>query len=264
MADILKKIIERKEQEVAVLKEQGFERVQLNMNPHPTIYQKLHSSSNLGVIAEIKRASPSRGDIVSAVEPAEQAAIYQDGGASAISVLTDTDFFKGSIQDLQQVRRTVDIPVLCKDFFIDEIQIDRAKDAGANIILLIAAVLPQKRLRELYEYCLCHNLEVLLEIHNEDEAQSAVNLDVQMIGINNRNLKTFETNLDHTESLAPLLNDKKRVIISESGIISSEDAIRAANAGADGVLVGELLMRSTNAAAAIRSLSVNKEGTLLG
>ncbi|WP_456274446.1 indole-3-glycerol phosphate synthase TrpC [Bacillus sp. AK031] len=264
MTDILKRIIERKGQEVAVLKEQGFERVHLHKKSCSSLFHRLHSSANIGVIAEIKRASPSKGDIVSTVNPVEQAKVYQDGGASAISVLTDTDFFKGSVQDLQQVRKAVDIPVLCKDFFIDEIQIDRAKDAGANIILLIAAVLPQQRLKELYEYCLLQDLEVLLEIHNEEDAQRAVSLDVPIIGINNRNLKTFKTSLGHTESLAPLFNNKKRVIISESGINSSEDAIRAARAGADGVLVGESLMRSGNAGAAIKSLKVNKEGALLG
>ncbi|MGM0845300.1 MAG: indole-3-glycerol phosphate synthase TrpC [Bacillota bacterium] len=266
MADILSKILERKKQEVVQLKETGFQRANLHKTrtSQQKLYGKLHSSSELGVIAEIKRASPSKGVIVSEVEPARQAKIYESGGAAAISILTDTDFFKGSLEDLKSVRREVELPLLCKDFFIDEVQIDRAKDAGADIILLIAAALPQKRLMELYKYALTQDLEVLVEIHDEEEAVRAAELDAVMIGINNRNLKTFEINLAHTERLAPLLNNKKRIIISESGMKERSDSIRAAKAGADGILVGESLMKSDNAAEAIAALTVDKEGELIG
>ncbi|EDL66152.1 indole-3-glycerol phosphate synthase TrpC [Bacillus sp. SG-1] len=264
MADILTKIIERKRQEVAQLKKNGFEKANLSKKPDRSLFTALHASTVLGIIAEIKRASPSKGEIVSTVEPAEQAKIYEQGGASAISVLTDKDFFNGSIEDLKKVRREVDLPLLCKDFFIDEIQIDRAKDAGANIILLIVAALPQGRLHELNQYALSQGLEVLVEIHDEEEAERAAALGPNIIGINNRNLKTFEIDLANTERLAPLLNDKDRVVISESGMKTREDAVRAATAGADGVLVGESLMRSSDAGRAIGSFAVNKEAALLG
>ncbi|WP_409250971.1 indole-3-glycerol phosphate synthase TrpC [Bacillus sp. SCS-153A] len=264
MADILTKIIDRKKQEVAQLKENGYEKSNLNKETDRKLFNALHSSTVLGIVAEIKRASPSKGEIASAVEPAEQAKIYEQGGASAISVLTDTDFFNGSIEDLKEVRREVDLPLLCKDFFIDEIQIDRAKDAGANIILLIVAALPQGRLEELYQYALSQGLEVLVEIHDEEEAERAAALDANIIGINNRNLKTFEIDLAHTVRLAPLLNDKHRVIISESGMKTRDDAMKAAAAGADGILVGETLMRSSDAGRVIGSFAVNKEAAIVG
>jgi indole-3-glycerol phosphate synthase len=264
MADILTKIIERKKQEVAYLKENGFDKANLYKEGDRTIFNALHCSKVIGVIAEIKRASPSKGEIASAVKPAHQAKLYEKGGAAAISVLTDTDFFKGSIDDLKKVRSEVDLPLLCKDFFIDEIQIDRAKDAGANIILLIVAALPQERLKELYQYALSQGLEVLVEIHDEEEAERAAALGANIIGINNRNLKTFEIDLAATERLTSLVNDKKRVIISESGMKSREDAVRAAKAGADGILVGESLMRSADAGKAITSFAVDKEGALHG
>ncbi|WP_421378764.1 indole-3-glycerol phosphate synthase TrpC [Bacillus salacetis] len=264
MADILTRILERKREEVAHLKKYGFEKANLSQGGSPTLFNALHSSKVLGVIAEIKRASPSRGDIVSAIEPEQQAKLYERGGAAAISVLTDTDFFKGSIEDLKTVRKETYLPLLCKDFFIDEIQIDRAKDAGANIILLIVAALPQDRLDELYQYASSRGLEVLVEIHDEEEADRAAALGACMIGINNRNLKTFEIDLANTERLASLVNDKDRVIISESGMRSREDALRAARAGADGILVGESLMRSGEAEKTIGSFAVSKEGALLG
>jgi indole-3-glycerol phosphate synthase len=264
MEDILMKIIERKKQEVAYLRENGFEKANLHKEGSRTLFETLHSSEVLGVIAEIKRASPSKGEIVSAVDPAQQAKLYETGGAVSISVLTDTDFFKGSIEDLKKVRREVDLPLLCKDFFIDEIQIDRAKDAGANIILLIVAALQQERLEALYRYAQLQGLEVLVEIHDEEEAERASALGANIIGINNRNLKTFDIDLAHTERLGSIVKDKSRVIISESGMKSREDAVRAAKAGAYGILVGESLMRSGEAKEAIRSLSVNKAGAVLG
>ncbi|MGD6967096.1 indole-3-glycerol phosphate synthase TrpC [Rossellomorea vietnamensis] len=264
MGDILNKIIERKKQEVTRLKQLGFKKENLYRDNGQKLYTKLHSASAMGVIAEIKRASPSKGDIATVVDPVQQAKIYESGGAAAISVLTDEEFFKGSIEDLKRVRREVDLPLLCKDFFIDEIQIDRAKDAGASIILLIVAALTQRRLKELYEYALSQDLEVLVEVHDKEEAERAVKIEAVMIGINNRNLKTFEVDLAHTESLAPLMNDKSRVIISESGMKERSDSIRAAKAGADGILVGESLMRSENAEKAIKDFAVDKEAVLFG
>ncbi|RIW35060.1 indole-3-glycerol phosphate synthase TrpC [Bacillus salacetis] len=264
MADILTTIIEQKKQEVAQLKKIGYEQANLYREGKHKLADSLLSSKELRVIAEIKRASPSKGEIASAAEPAQQAKRYEDGGAAAVSVLTDQRFFKGSIEDLKAVRREVDLPLLCKDFFIDEIQIDRAKDAGANIILLIVAALTQKRLEELYRYAVSLDLEVLVEIHDEDEGERAAALGAAIIGINNRNLKTFQVDLANTERLAPLMNGKNSVVISESGIKSREDAIRAARAGAEGILAGESLMISRDAGKAIRSFSVCKEDALLG
>jgi indole-3-glycerol phosphate synthase len=264
MEDYLTRIIDHKKLEVAQLKKAGYEKACLYKETEHKLLEFLLSSTSLRVVAEIKRASPSKGDIALEVEPAVQARCYKDGGAAAISVLTDSEFFKGSIEDLKKVRLEVDLPLLCKDFFIDEIQIDRAKDAGANIILLIVAALSQERLEDLYHYAVSQGLEVLVEIHDEEEGRRAAALGAAIIGINNRNLKTFEVDLATTERLAPLLNDKNRVIISESGIKTTEDARRAAVAGADGILAGESLMRSGNAGKAIGSFTVDKEAALRG
>src|SRR5690625_1363292 len=159
----------------------------------------------MSIIAEIKRASPSKGDINAAIDPVKQAKLYADNGASAISVLTDTPFFKGSMDDLRAVREVVNIPILCKDFMIDRIQIDVAKSAGANIILLIAAALDDNHLDKLYDYAKEHDLEVLCEVHNEEEMERVLKLGAKLVGINNRNLNTFKVDLKTTERLANMV-----------------------------------------------------------
>ncbi|AIY04336.1 Indole-3-glycerol phosphate synthase [Planococcus sp. PAMC 21323] len=198
-----------------------------------------------GVISEIKRASPSKGDIQTEVDIVAQAKKYEDAGAAAISVLTDETYFKGSIDDLREVAQIVSIPVLCKDFMVSEIQIDRAKQAGATIILLIVAALQQQQLKSLNDYALSKGLEVLVEVHVEKELHRALELDAKLIGVNNRNLKTFEVSIERTAQLAKLFPfDEGRVLISESGMHTKEDAQFAYASGASGILVGEALMRS--------------------
>ncbi|WP_419883708.1 indole-3-glycerol phosphate synthase TrpC [Peribacillus sp. B-H-3] len=244
MENILLKIIEQKKIEVALLKQSGIV-YQIDEKPeNKSLIKRLQSSQTVSIIAEIKRASPSKGDIKSDANPAEQAKKYERYGASAISVLTDPTFFKGSIEDLKNVRAAVQVPVLCKDFIIDEIQIDRAKAAGANLILLIAAALPIERLKELYLYAKSKNLEVLTEVHDEEELERAMLIDPELIGINNRNLKTFQVDLGITEKLAKELSSSGKIIISESGIKSEDDVKRVKEAGAKGILVGETLMKS--------------------
>lgn len=250
---ILDKIIAQKEIEVEQLKANGFERFNDSFKKVASIFP---SSSSMHVISEIKRSSPSKGAIDMAVDPVTQAKQYEKFGASAISVLTDKTFFNGSMNDLRAVRAVVDLPLLCKDFMIDQIQIDQAKSAGANIILLIVAALPESKLHELYHYAKQQNLEVLCEVHNEAEMEVAMNLDANLIGINNRNLKTFEVDLDVTERLASMIKNPSTTLISESGIRSREDVERAAQAGAKGILVGETLMRADDLAATFLDLQV--------
>src|SRR5690606_27949288 len=180
---ILDKIITEKKKEVAELLNQTFDQVTISKNVK-SFHQIMKEDSTMGVIAEIKRASPSKGMINANVDPVKQAKIYATNGASAISVLTDTPFFKGTMDDLRAVREIVDIPILCKDFIINKIQIDRAKAAGANIILLIAAALTDADLKKLYEYALENDLEVLCEVHNEEEMERVLNLGAIIIGIN--------------------------------------------------------------------------------
>lgn len=212
----------------------------------PSLVENLKMAKSMAVIAEIKRASPSKGDIKINVNPIEQALSYERGGAAAISVLTDEVFFKGSIADLRNVSEAIRIPRLCKDFIIDEIQIDRAYQSGATIILLIVAALSKGRLHELYQYAKNKGLEVLTEVHDEAELERALELNAELIGINNRNLKTFKVDLAVTERLANLLDPKSHIIISESGIKTKEDVMRVKEAGAKGILVGETLMTSSN------------------
>lgn len=258
MSTILQTILEKKKEEVEELKNAGYETYYYKGAPSNSLYKALKSASRLQVIAEIKRASPSKGDIRTEVNPVIQAKKYEEAGACAISVLTDASFFKGSMEDLANVRKAVSLPILCKDFIIDEIQMDRAKDAGANVILLIVAALDVNRLQELYSYAAKLGLEVLVEVHNEEEMNVAMELGATIIGVNNRNLKTFEVNLLITETLGSMVNGTDIVFISESGIRNEEDCHRVVNAGADGVLVGETLMRSDDPATKLASLQVRK------
>ncbi|MDQ0217228.1 indole-3-glycerol phosphate synthase TrpC [Peribacillus cavernae] len=244
MENILTKIIARKAEEVAELKERGYRMSKEFIRPCRSLYSEIKHKDSLGIIAEIKRASPSKGDISPDVIPASQAGIYEAHGAVGISVLTDTDFFKGSFLDLESVRSAVELPLLCKDFIIDEIQIDRARKAGADVILLIVAALSAERHQELYRYAHNIGLEVITEVHNEYELERAVNTGAEMIGINNRDLKTFQVDLAVTEKLANQLGKSTSALISESGIKTKEDVLRVRAAGADAILVGETFMKS--------------------
>ena len=257
MENILTEIIEKKKVEVARLKEAGIPRAEKALSTRPSLVEVLKTSASISIIAEIKRASPSKGAIKMDVDPINQALSYEKGGAAAISVLTDESFFKGTIDDLRNVSQIVKIPRLCKDFIIDEIQIDRAFHAGATIILLIVAALSKERLHELYQYAKSIGLEVLTEVHDEAELNQALDLKPELIGINNRNLKTFEVNLAVTERLAKLLDPKHHIIISESGIKTKADVQRVQKAGARGILVGETLMTATNLPNTMNELQVN-------
>lgn len=252
---ILDEIIAKKKDEIKTLTGQTFQPVAYE--PVPTFQSLVAASSQMNIIAEIKRSSPSRGAINTTVDPADQAKRYEALGAKAISVLTDQAFFNGSIEDLIQVRKTVRLPILCKDFMIDPVQIDRAKAAGANIILLIAAALSDAQLAKLYQYAVENDLEVLVEVHDEEEMERALRLEPEIIGINNRNLKTFEVNLATTERLASMVRGMKTILISESGMKQQGDVIRVRNAGANAVLVGETFMRAENLEETFKSFQVS-------
>ncbi len=198
---ILEKIIQQKRVEVEQLKVNGFDLIKNVNRSIPSFYESCMKNEQMSVIAEVKRASPSKGDIHKQVDPVDQAIQYEKAKATAISVLTDETFFKGSIDDLSRIREAVQLPILCKDFIIDAIQIDRAKSAGATIILLIVAALEEEKLVELHRYAVCLGLEVIVEVHNEHEVAIANSLDVRIIGINNRDLKTFEVDLGTTTRL---------------------------------------------------------------
>ncbi|MGG3470080.1 indole-3-glycerol phosphate synthase TrpC [Neobacillus pocheonensis] len=243
METILDKIIDQKKKEVLLLRE-GELQIQPKAYPRRSFIEKLHQVNEISIIAEFKRASPSKGIINNMIDPAYQAGLYEKFGASAISVLTDQTFFKGDFSDLHAVRGTVDLPVLCKDFIIDRLQIELAAAHGADIILLIVAALDEKNLKELYQYAKGLGLEVLVEVHNQQELEEALKIGAKLIGVNNRDLKTFHVSLEVTEKLAAIVKGSGAFLISESGIHHQEDVARVRNAGANGILVGEAFMKS--------------------
>ncbi|MBU9672343.1 indole-3-glycerol phosphate synthase TrpC [Planococcus sp. CP5-4] len=246
---ILDKIMETKRQEITAY-ENSYPKTE-QYPDKPKLIDSLRKSR--GVISEIKRASPSKGAIRMEVDVVEQARQYEGAGAAAISVLTDEQYFKGSIEDLRKVARAVSVPVLCKDFMVSEIQIERAKAAGATIILLIVAALKDEELERLFRYADSLGLEILVEVHDAAELEKAVAFGAQLIGVNNRNLKTFEVSLERTAELAGQFPfSSGSVLISESGMNDTADAHRAYELGAQGVLVGEALMRSEDPASWIR------------
>ncbi|WP_391557244.1 indole-3-glycerol phosphate synthase TrpC [Robertmurraya sp.] len=254
METILDRIIAEKQKEVLILKEQPV--LKEVDRKHVSFIQKLQQAEEVKIIAEFKRASPSKGPINLECDPSEQTLQYVQAGADAVSVLTDRTFFKGDFRDLEEVRKTITAPILCKDFIIDPIQIDYAKHAGANLILLIAAALDLETLHSLYHYATSKGLEVLMEVHNEAELEKVLTTENVLIGVNNRNLKTFEVDLATTERLASKIIQSNRYLISESGIATTEDVRRVVEAGASGILVGETFMRHEKPEEALRSMKL--------
>ena len=200
------------------------------------------SDDRLAVIAEVKKASPSAGVIAESFDPIEIAKDYERGGANAISVLTDSQFFQGKLQDLADVRRAVSAPLLRKDFILDEIQIAESAANGADAILLIVAALEQKELLDLLDAAATYRLDALVEVHTREELNRALGAGAKIIGINNRNLATFDVDLAVTEELCREVPDEI-VLVCESGIKTLQDVARVKACGADAILVGEALMR---------------------
>lgn len=253
---ILDQIIEHKKTILPDLKAKK-PSFQVKKKKRPSLYDELRKSDTLQIIAEMKRASPSKGMINDGVDPIDQATKYAQAGAACISVLTEEKYFKGSYEDLACIANSVDIPLLNKDFIIDRVQIDYALCAGASVILLIVAALDDDTLADLYEYATNLGLDVLVEVHNEEELDRALRLQPKIIGVNNRNLKTFHVDLAQTELLAKKINAAGDIaFISESGIWETGDAQRVALAGARGILVGESLMRSGNVEETLKSFQV--------
>ncbi len=213
------------------------------------------SRGELAIIGEVKRRSPSVGAIAPDADPAIQAASYASAGAAGISVLTERDHFSGSIDDLAAVRGAVDVPVLRKDFLVDARQLDVARACGADAVLLIAAIHDDAALADLVARAHELGLEVLLEVHDDAELHRAIATDADVIGINNRDLRTFVVDLATTERLAPLVTDG-RPVVAESGVRTPQDAARMGAAGSDALLVGEALMRADEPGGMLRSLAI--------
>jgi indole-3-glycerol phosphate synthase len=212
----------------------------------------------LGLIAEVKRASPSVGLIAQTFDPVEIAGRYAAAGADAISVLTEERYFQGHLDHLRAVREAVDLPVLRKDFTLEDVQIYEASVAGADAILLIVAALEQDTLERLLDVAAACQLDALVEVHTLEELDRALATEAQIIGINNRNLATFEIDLRVTEELSEQV-PPGIVLVSESGIRNADDSYRARGSGADAILVGEALMRSHDVAAQVAELKLQKK-----
>ena len=211
-------------------------------------------SPGISVIAEVKRRSPSKGDLAEIPDPADLARAYARGGAHAISVLTEQRRFSGSLDDLRAVRAAVDTPVLRKDFIVTSYQLHEARAAGADLALLIVAALAQADLERLYAEARELGLTVLVEVHDEEETRRAVDLGAQLIGVNARNLKTLDVDPATFGRLVPLIPDDV-VAVAESGISGPDDVRRYAAEGARVVLVGEALVKDGDPEAAVRSMT---------
>lgn len=258
--DILRKILARKTEEIAErsarVSARALSDLAATLPPPRDFVAALQAKIHAGrpaVIAEIKKASPSQGVIRADFRPAEIAASYARAGAACLSVLTDVDFFQGADDYLKQARGACALPVLRKDFVIDAYQVYEARAIGADCILLIVAALADAQMKDLAELAWHLDMEVLVEVHDHAELDRALNLDARLIGINNRNLRTFETRLETTLDLLPNLPEG-RIVVTESAIHTRADVARMRTSGVNVFLVGEAFMRAPDPGAQLKVL----------
>lgn len=257
--DILVKILARKREELAERRAvRSLDELRASAEDLPPVRSlaaalRRRPGGEVNVLSEVKRASPSAGAIRAGADPVEIAKDYAANGAAAISVLTDRDFFDGELRFLGLVRPYVEVPLLCKDFILDEYQLVEARVSGADAALLIAAALGKARLAELYAATLAAGLEALVEVHDEEEAKWAVAAGAQVIGVNHRSLRTFTIDMSLTAAIAPSL-PADAVLVAESGIKNGADVALLGAVGAHAVLVGETLMRAPSPGKALAEL----------
>lgn len=253
---ILERIVATKREEVARLRSwKGALEARLEDAPPARDFAgALRRDGEVAVVAEVKRRSPGAGEIRPGLDAAGLAASYREGGAAALSVLTDREYFDGSLDDLRAVRQAVDLPLLRKDFVLDELQLVEARGAGADAVLLIVRILHDDGLAALLREADGLGMAALVEVHGPEELERALDAGAAVVGVNNRDLSTFEVRLEVTLELAARVPPEV-VLVSESGIHTGEDVDRLGGAGADAVLVGESLLRQPDPGAAVGELA---------
>jgi indole-3-glycerol phosphate synthase len=260
MSDILARIVSVKHEEVARARAEvppaemrRLAQAQSPARPFAQAVRERVFAGHCAVIAEIKKASPSKGVLRADFQPADIAHRYAQAGAACLSVLTDGPFFQGSAAYLQQARAACELPVLRKDFMVDAYQIDEARAMGADAVLLIAACLDDAQMRDLEAQAMSLGLSVLVEVHDAAELERAQRLRTPLVGINNRNLRSFEVSLQTTLDMLPHV-DKGRILVTESGILDADDVKKMADAGVMAYLVGEAFMRQPDPGQALAQL----------
>lgn len=243
--DIIEKRKEQLSREIANISRERMKKLAENSDMPVLSFKDALKKDRLSVICEVKKASPSKGLIREDFHPVKIAEEYEKAGADAISCLTEEYYFKGSSKYLSDIRKKVNIPIIRKDFIFDEYQIYEAKVIGANAVLLIAAVLSESQMKDFQELAHSLNLQCLVEVHNQQELEKVLTFTPDIIGINNRNLKTFEVDLSTTEKIRKNV-PCETILVSESGIKNNADMKKVRSLGADAVLIGETLMRSDN------------------
>jgi indole-3-glycerol phosphate synthase len=257
-AHILTRIVEAKQKRLQVSKlrvpEPIVKRMAETAKPVPSLQEALEQPRPVRIIAEVKKASPSKGVLKADLDPAKQARAYQEAGACAISVVTEEDFFQGDLGWIDAIRKASSLPVLRKDFVYEAFQVYETRAAGASAMLLIVAMLETRLLKNLIDLARSLHLEPVVEVHDESELAEALEAGATIIGVNNRDLKTFNVDIQTCLRLAKAIPDDRYFVV-ESGIHSTGDIELLLKAGADAFLIGEYLLTSADPAAAIRGLS---------
>jgi indole-3-glycerol phosphate synthase len=258
MHNVLSLIVEAKKKKIEILKKNTEELLSLIKKvPKPLSFKEaIKREGKISFIGEIKQASPSAGVLTKEFSALDIAKIFQSLKVNAISVLTEGEFFLGKINYIEEIKKEVGLPVLRKDFIIDEAQILESRAAGADAILLIVRILSIERMARLYKFSRELGMDVLVEVHTENEMKKALKLDTEIIGINNRNLNTLKVNLAATQKLMPFI-PPQMVKVSESGINSLKDVLWLRGLGVDAVLVGEALMKAPNLEEKIKELHID-------
>ena len=250
MINVLEKIISDKKDSLSLIKKRKTLE-SLNRNIKELKFydfkEAIKNNSGVSLISEIKKASPSAGILVNDFNHIKIAKMYIDSGATCLSVLTEEKYFLGKLEYMQDIKKTLKIPILAKDFFIDPYQVMLSKSYGCDCILIILAAISEKQADEIYSEALKHNLSVIIEVHDQKEAEKALKYERALIGINNRNLKTLEVSINNTLSIFEVVKSHKEPLISESGIQNEDDAKFIINkTGIKNFLIGESLLKSDN------------------